>query len=221
MSVTGVWTKPKSCIHSYSRRHLVVLHANHHQVLISINYRTDAYMKHSNFLPSYILSSSYTANLAAFLTVDKMITPIENAEDLARWRSFLFFIHFPLLLWFCVCVLEKENGKYSETKLGYLPQCHNFHSLSRLGPHTLISNHTLFKIRLLSSIFIKTHIRIILSVFHCSYSPSDKRRSPMELLAGDRRWPSSGIPRSRPTNKCEPFLSNHSQLISVSRMPGH
>ena len=26
--------------------------------------------------------SSYTANLAAFLTVDKMITPIENAEDL-------------------------------------------------------------------------------------------------------------------------------------------
>ena len=27
-----------------------------------------------------IIISSYTANLAAFLTVDKMITPIENAE---------------------------------------------------------------------------------------------------------------------------------------------
>ena len=31
-----------------------------------------------------LIPSSYTANLAAFLTVDKMITPIENAEDLAR-----------------------------------------------------------------------------------------------------------------------------------------
>ena len=31
-----------------------------------------------------LILSSYTANLAAFLTVDKMITPIENAEDLAR-----------------------------------------------------------------------------------------------------------------------------------------
>ena len=30
-----------------------------------------------------ILISSYTANLAAFLTVERMITPIENVEDLA------------------------------------------------------------------------------------------------------------------------------------------
>ena len=30
-----------------------------------------------------ILVSSYTANLAAFLTVQRMQTPIENAEDLA------------------------------------------------------------------------------------------------------------------------------------------
>ncbi|XP_018321157.1 glutamate receptor ionotropic, kainate 2-like isoform X8 [Agrilus planipennis] len=30
-----------------------------------------------------IMISSYTANLAAFLTVERMITPIENAEDLA------------------------------------------------------------------------------------------------------------------------------------------
>lgn len=30
-----------------------------------------------------IIISSYTANLAAFLTVERMITPIENADDLA------------------------------------------------------------------------------------------------------------------------------------------
>lgn len=31
-----------------------------------------------------IIISSYTANLAAFLTVERMITPIENAADLAE-----------------------------------------------------------------------------------------------------------------------------------------
>lgn len=31
-----------------------------------------------------IMISSYTANLAAFLTVDKMDTPIKNVEDLAK-----------------------------------------------------------------------------------------------------------------------------------------
>jgi hypothetical protein len=31
-----------------------------------------------------IIISSYTANLAAFLTVERMITPIENAADLAQ-----------------------------------------------------------------------------------------------------------------------------------------
>jgi hypothetical protein len=31
-----------------------------------------------------ILISSYTANLAAFLTVERMVSPIENAEDLAK-----------------------------------------------------------------------------------------------------------------------------------------
>ena len=30
-----------------------------------------------------ILISSYTANLAAFLTVERMLTPIESADDLA------------------------------------------------------------------------------------------------------------------------------------------
>ena len=31
--------------------------------------------------------SSYTANLAAFLTVERMTTPIENAEDLSKQVS--------------------------------------------------------------------------------------------------------------------------------------
>lgn len=31
-----------------------------------------------------IIISSYTANLAAFLTVERMITPIENAADLSE-----------------------------------------------------------------------------------------------------------------------------------------
>jgi glutamate receptor 3 len=31
-----------------------------------------------------ILISSYTANLAAFFTVERMVTPINSAEDLAR-----------------------------------------------------------------------------------------------------------------------------------------
>ena len=32
---------------------------------------------------SLILISSYTANLAAFLTVDRMVAPINSADDLA------------------------------------------------------------------------------------------------------------------------------------------
>ena len=34
-----------------------------------------------------IIISSYTANLAAFLTVERMITPIENAEDLSKQKG--------------------------------------------------------------------------------------------------------------------------------------
>lgn len=37
-----------------------------------------------------IMISSYTANLAAFLTVERMITPIENAEDLASQTEILY-----------------------------------------------------------------------------------------------------------------------------------
>ena len=32
-----------------------------------------------------IMISSYTANLAAFLTVERMESPIESAEDLAKY----------------------------------------------------------------------------------------------------------------------------------------
>lgn len=34
-----------------------------------------------------ILISSYTANLAAFLTVERMKSPIESAEDLSKQRD--------------------------------------------------------------------------------------------------------------------------------------
>jgi len=34
-----------------------------------------------------ILIASYTANLAAFLTVERMISPIESAEDLAKQNA--------------------------------------------------------------------------------------------------------------------------------------
>ena len=34
-----------------------------------------------------IIISSYTANLAAFLTVERMLTPIESADDLVKQRD--------------------------------------------------------------------------------------------------------------------------------------
>lgn len=37
-----------------------------------------------------IIVSSYTANLAAFLTVDRMVSPIENAEDLAAQTNIAY-----------------------------------------------------------------------------------------------------------------------------------
>jgi hypothetical protein len=47
-----------------------------------------------NFDPRWfftlIIISSYTANLAAFLTVERMITPIENAEDLAKQKDIAY-----------------------------------------------------------------------------------------------------------------------------------
>jgi ionotropic kainate glutamate receptor 2 len=44
-----------------------------------------------------IILSSYTANLAAFLTVERMATPIESADDLADQVPILHTKHkFPI-----------------------------------------------------------------------------------------------------------------------------
>ena len=40
-----------------------------------------------------ILISSYTANLAAFLTVERMATPIEKADDLAEQSDIQYGIY--------------------------------------------------------------------------------------------------------------------------------
>jgi len=37
-----------------------------------------------------IIISSYTANLAAFLTVERMVSPIESAEDLSRQTTIAY-----------------------------------------------------------------------------------------------------------------------------------
>ena len=42
------------------------------------------------YLFTLILVSSYTANLAAFLTVERMETPIENVEDLSQQTSIMY-----------------------------------------------------------------------------------------------------------------------------------
>ena len=46
-----------------------------------------------------IMISSYTANLAAFLTVERMESPIESAEDLARQ------------VWDCGCYVSEYEGR--------------------------------------------------------------------------------------------------------------
>ena len=68
-----------------------------------------------------IIISSYTANLAAFLTVERMITPIENAEDLAKQkgkkaRSFFQYAHLRIFLKFCEISVKKL---YTETVVIY------------------------------------------------------------------------------------------------------
>jgi glutamate receptor, ionotropic, invertebrate len=42
---------------------------------------------------SLIFISSYTANLVAFLTVEKLVTPIESVEDLGKSRPMAYFLH--------------------------------------------------------------------------------------------------------------------------------
>ena len=82
-----------------------------------------------------IIISSYTANLAAFLTVERMATPIESADDLADQNSIKYgtliggstmtffrsvpeyshkYTVFMLILIFFVRVQGLENGTLSE-----------------------------------------------------------------------------------------------------------
>lgn len=42
------------------------------------------------YLFTLILVSSYTANLAAFLTVERMDTPIENVDDLSQQTAIMY-----------------------------------------------------------------------------------------------------------------------------------
>ena len=46
-----------------------------------------------------IIISSYTANLAAFLTVERMITPIENAEDLSKQKGMYVLCMYYIYKW--------------------------------------------------------------------------------------------------------------------------
>ena len=53
-----------------------------------------------------IIISSYTANLAAFLTVERMITPIENAEDLSKQKGMyvcMYYICIKIFSLFLLC----------------------------------------------------------------------------------------------------------------------
>ena len=69
-----------------------------------------------------IIISSYTANLAAFLTVERMVSPIESAEDLAKQTEIAYgtldsgstkeFFRVWDLLWlfsFALCFVTKQK----------------------------------------------------------------------------------------------------------------
>lgn len=66
-----------------------------------------------------IMISSYTANLAAFLTVERMITPIENAEDLAGQTEITYgtlesgstMTFFRVCVYICMYVIETNKCK--------------------------------------------------------------------------------------------------------------
>lgn len=72
------------------------------------------------WLFSLFVISSYTANLAAFLTVERMVTPIENAEDMSRQTSIKYgtLANGSTWLFFKVSCLTTEAGyraKYKES----------------------------------------------------------------------------------------------------------
>ena len=61
-----------------------------------------------------IIISSYTANLAAFLTVERMITPIENAEDLSKQKGmYVLYLYKKVFLYFFYALTEIAYGTLS------------------------------------------------------------------------------------------------------------
>ena len=70
-----------------------------------------------------ILISSYTANLVAFLTVERMLTPIESADDLAKQTEILYGTlqagstkdFFAVRVFIHICCTESDYTKDSNT----------------------------------------------------------------------------------------------------------
>lgn len=81
-----------------------------------------------------ILVSSYTANLAAFLTVERMVNPIESVEDLAKQTK----IHYG-------CVLSGSTQAFFKVK------CQNIKAESRLLVQRLSLTFFTFKKQLMVS----------------------------------------------------------------------
>ena len=50
--------------------------------------------------------SSYTANLAAFLTIERLDTPIQSVEDLAKAELLKFSNIFNCIVWSGHCYFE-------------------------------------------------------------------------------------------------------------------
>lgn len=65
-----------------------------------------------------IIISSYTANLAAFLTVERMISPIENAEDLSSQTDIRYgtLESGSTMAFFRVSLLFKKTSIFQEIK---------------------------------------------------------------------------------------------------------
>ena len=58
-----------------------------------------------------IIISSYTANLAAFLTIERMYTPIESADDLSKQTEIKYgtLVKGSTNEFFRVCVSNQRN----------------------------------------------------------------------------------------------------------------
>lgn len=56
------------------------------------------------FVPRFIVIASYTANLAAFLTISRLETPVESLDDLARQYKVLYGKLFDFLSSFYIIV---------------------------------------------------------------------------------------------------------------------